>query len=205
MNAEQALQELVRGNRRYIREHYAGAHIGPEQRRKLTQGQFPFAIILSCSDSRVPPEIVFDQGLGDLFVVRTAGQALDSIALGSIEYAVEYLKVKLLVVLGHEDCGAVKAALADELPPGRIADITAAIRPAVELTKVQSGNSAFHAVVNNVGLGVEALSDTPLLRKASLAGGLRIVGAVYCLQNGQVVFLQDSGRIAQPGQNEPAR
>ena len=104
---------------------------GVERRKELVEGQHPFAIILCCSDSRVPPEVIFDQGLGDLFIVRTAGNVFDNIALGSIEYAVEHLEVPLLVVLGHGQCGAVTATVEGGHAPGHISNVVEAIQPAV--------------------------------------------------------------------------
>lgn len=188
MDAAEALAELHWGNLRYVNERYAVTDVGPARRREVAQGQYPFAAILGCSDSRVPPEIVFDQGLGDLFVVRTAGQAIDDIVIGSIEYAVAELGVKLIAVLGHEGCGAVEAALAPSPPPGRIAAVTAAIWPAVRAVAA-GGDCLADAVVANVCYGVARLASTPLLGKAMRTSGLTIVGAVYCLRSGRVFFL----------------
>ncbi len=189
MEAAEALTELHRGNLRYVKERYATTDIGAARRREVAKGQHPFAVILGCSDSRVPPEIVFDQGLGDLFVVRTAGQAVDDIVIGSIEYAVAELGVRLIVVLGHEDCGAVKAALSPLPPPGRIAAVTAAICPAVQMAAAECGDLLTNAIVDNVCFGVARLASSPLLRTAMPVSGLEIVGAVYRLGDGRVFFL----------------
>jgi carbonic anhydrase len=189
MNAKQSLRKLIYGNRRYVIERYASVNINRDRRRELAAGQYPFAAILGCSDSRVPPEIIFDQGLGDLFVVRTAGQAVDSITLGSIEYAVEYLGVRLIVVLGHQDCGAVEAAVAGYPQPGQIERVVKAIQPAVQLAKTQCGNLIANAIIDNIYLGIDKLAASPLLQRAISTEGLKILGAVYCIRNGKVLFL----------------
>lgn len=124
--AEEALQARREGNRRFATGQAIHPHQDAARREEVRPGQRPFAAILSCSDSRVPPEVIFDWGVGDLFVVRTAGHGVDDVALGSIEYAVEHLGVPLLVVLGHTRCGAVTAALHGDEAPGHIA---AVIRP----------------------------------------------------------------------------
>ncbi|MCZ0904563.1 carbonic anhydrase, partial [Microcoleus sp. HI-ES] len=126
----------------------------PDQARsrvvEVAQGQHPFATILACSDSRVAPEIIFDQGLGDLFDIRVAGNFLDDVVLGNIEYAALELGVPLLVILGHERCGAVKAALDGKAVPGHISTLVAAIKPAGDSTKGQTGDAWDNAVRANV-------------------------------------------------------
>ena len=145
---DEALKQLVEGNARFVSGHLT--HAGPEQiaeaRSAGTKGQSPFAVIVGCSDSRVGPEIVFDQGLGDLFVVRTAGEVVDAMALGSIEYAVEHLGSALILVLGHEHCGAVAAAVAGAKQPGHIQAVLDAIAPAVKQTKGQPGDPVENAI-----------------------------------------------------------
>jgi carbonic anhydrase len=139
---DEALKRLLQGNARFVSGHLT--HAGPEQiaeaRGAVAKSQNPIAVIVGCSDSRVGPELVFDQGLGDLFVVRTAGEVVDSAALGSIEYAVEHLGSPLIVVLGHERCGAVAAAVAGAKEPGHIAAVLKAIEPAVKQTKGKPGD-----------------------------------------------------------------
>src|SRR5258707_14587496 len=141
VSPDEALKRLVQGNSRFVFGHMTHVASGQvvEARRAVAKRQMPFAIIVGCSDSRVGPEIVFDQGLGDIFVVRTAGQVVDATALGSIEYAVEHLGSSLIVVLGHERCGAVSAAVAVTQEPGHIAAGLEAIEPAVEQTKGKPG------------------------------------------------------------------
>ena len=132
MDSNKALEQLRQGNARFVsgvlvrRDHYS------EDRERLSEGQHPFAVVLCCSDSRVVPEILFDQQLGDLFVIRNAGNVVDEDVLGSIEYAVEHLGSPLVVVLGHSSCGAVTATCQGEELPGHILDIAKRIRPSVE-------------------------------------------------------------------------
>ena len=164
-----------------------------KRRAELAKSQHPFAIIVSCSDSRVPPEIVFDQGLGDLFVIRVAGNVIDDHSLGSIEYAVDHLAVRLVVVLGHQRCGAVKAAketiAAKGTAPAHIQSLVTAIKPAVEATS----NGDLEAITEaNVKHVVEALrSSTPLLKPKVDSGELQVIGGYYSLDTGAVAFLNE--------------
>ena len=164
-----------------------------KRRAELTKSQHPFAIIVSCSDSRVPPEIVFDQGLGDLFVLRVAGNVIDDHSLGSAEYAADHLAVRLIVVLGHQRCGAVKAAketiAAKSKAPGHIQSLVTAIEPAVEATVKDDLEATVRANVKNV---VQALrSSTPVLKAKVDSSELRVVGAYYSLDTGSVTFLDE--------------
>ena len=164
-----------------------------KRRAELTKSQHPFAIIVSCSDSRVPPEIVFDQGLGDLFVVRVAGNVIDDHSLGSAEYAVDHLAVRLIVVLGHQRCGAVKAAkdtiAAKTEAPAHIQSLVTAIQPAVEATVHGDLETTVKANVKDV---VQALrSSTPILKPKVDSGELRVLGAYYSLDTGAVSFLDE--------------
>lgn len=189
VTADNALQMLVDGNNRFVTGHLGNLHNSQARRDELTQGQHPFAIIVSCSDSRVPPELVFDEGLGDLFVIRTAGEVVDDVALGSIEYAVEHLGVKLVVVLGHEECGAVKATIAGGEVPGHIGALTKAIKPAVDKAKTQKGNILVNAVNDNVDMVVNALTvSEPIIKESIAKEHVKVVGAVYELKTGKVVF-----------------
>jgi carbonic anhydrase len=162
-----------------------------KQRAELTKSQHPFAIILSCSDSRVPPEIVFDQGLGDLFVIRVAGNVIDDHSLGSIEYAVDHLAVRLIVVLGHQRCGAVKAAkdtiAAKTEAPAHIQSLVTAIRPAVEATVDDDLEATVKANVKDVGQALR--SSAPILKSKVDSGEIRVVNAYYSLDSGSVTFL----------------
>lgn len=185
-----ALKELVDGNQRYSAAKLQHPDQTEGRRVEVAQGQHPFALILSCSDSRVPPEIVFDQGLGDLFVIRTAGNISDDIVLGSIEFGVEELGISLIMVLGHERCGAVTAAVNGEHVPGHIEAVVKAIQPAVEKVKDQSGDKVDNAVKANALMVAEQLQKSePILAEKVKAGKLKIVAARYDLDSGLVEML----------------
>jgi len=193
INADAALQRLQDGNKRYVAATLIHPEQTPERRLEMTKGQHPFAIILACSDSRVPPEIIFDQGLGDLFVVRVAGNIAADVVIGSIEYAVEHLNVSLVIVLGHERCGAVTAAVNGDEHTGQINSLTDAIKPAVELARTQPGDLVDNAVKDNIQLVVKQLMTAkPILTKFIESGKLSIVGEYYDLDDGTVRILQDS-------------
>lgn len=190
MTGDEALKKLMDGNQRFSSGRYARRAVGAARRADLAKGQHPFAIILSCSDSRVPPEIVFDQGLGDLFVVRVAGNVADSIALGSIEYAAEHLHVPLLFVMGHEKCGAVAATVQGGEVPGNIASIVSKIAPAVEKARAsgKTGDALMGAAVDE---NVSTVLSDVVKRSAILAhliheGKLTIAGGKYNLASGRV-------------------
>jgi len=162
-----------------------------KRRGELTKSQHPFAAIVSCSDSRVPPEIVFDQGLGDLFIVRVAGNVIDDHSVGSIEYSVDHLAVRLIVVLGHQRCGAVKAAketiAAKAKAPAHIQSLVNAIRPAVEATVNGDVEATTEANVKNV---VQALrTSTPILKPKVDSGEIQVIGGYYSIDTGSVSFL----------------
>jgi carbonic anhydrase len=187
--SEQALQRLLEGNRRYVANRPA-LDESPRRRIEVAQGQKPFAAILGCVDSRVPPELIFDQGLGDLFVVRTAGEVLDHAVLGSLEFGVEELNIPLLVVLGHEHCGAVKAAMEvlarHAEAEADIEYLVEALVPAVEQGMRLGGDVWEGAGRAQVALNVVRLKRAPVLASAVEAGALKIVGAWYCLETGLV-------------------
>ena len=162
-----------------------------KRRAELTKSQHPFAIILSCSDSRVPPEIVFDQGLGDLFGVRVAGNVLNDEGLGSIEYGVDVLGARLIFVLGHQSCGAVDAAVktvaAKGKAPGHIQSLVAAIKPVIDSTPKANLDTMIKANVKHV---VDALrSSKPILKSKVDAGDVQVIGGYYTLDTGAVTFL----------------
>lgn len=187
LTADEAWKRLEEGNTRFATGHSRAIADHSGRRAELSKGQHPFAVVVSCSDSRVVPEIVFDQGLGDLFVIRTAGEVVDDDALGSIEYAVEHLGSSLIVVLGHTRCGAVTAAVEGGTPPGHIVALTKAIQPAVEQTRGQQGDSVENAVRDNVREVVKQLSGSaPILSESVHEGKVSIVGAEYNLDTGRV-------------------
>ena len=192
-NGEEALQRLVAGNQRYALNKSIPQNESEYRRIEVAAGQHPFAMIFSCVDSRVPPELVFDEGLGDLFVIRTAGQVIDNAVLGSLEFGIAELGIPLLMVLGHEKCGAVKATLetleANATAPAEINYLVEAIRPAVEMVEGMEGDHLAHAVHANVELVVEQLKNSPILSDAVAQGTLQIVGAVYDLDSGLVEVL----------------
>jgi carbonic anhydrase len=161
------------------------------RRAELIKSQHPFAIILSCSDSRVPPEVIFDQGLGDLFIVRIAGNVLNDEGLGSIEYGVDVLAARLIVVLGHQSCGAVDAAMktiaAKGKAPGHIQSLVTAIKPVVDSTPKGDLDTMIKANVKHV---VDALrSSTPILKAKVDSAEVQVIGGYYTLDTGVVTFL----------------
>jgi carbonic anhydrase len=187
------LDRLIAGNKRFMDMQATHANQNAERRTEVAAGQEPFAIIVGCSDSRVPPEIVFDQGLGDLFVVRLAGNVVDTDALGSIEYAADHLHVPLVVVLGHDKCGAVQAAVdastSEGTVPGNVASIIAAIKPAVIEAQGESGNLLDNAIDANIRRVVNQIRNSePGLKDEVAAGKLKVVGARYKLDTGEVEF-----------------
>jgi carbonic anhydrase len=197
--ADDVLQRLLEGNRRFVKGELAHPDRKPEDFAPLAEGQRPVAAIVGCADSRVPPEILFDQGIGDLFVVRIAGNVVEGAGpsvKGSIEYAVAELGVPLVVVLGHSQCGAVKAALAHieahDALPGAIKDLVALIRPAVARIKGMPGNQMANAITENVRMGVQRLKTLqPILAPRVTKGTLKVVGATYELRDGSVTLLSE--------------
>lgn len=186
-----SLQALAAGNKRYVSSRVNGPHRSAKRRTEVATGQKPFAAILSCADSRVPPELVFDQGLGDLFTVRVAGNVPTDDVIASLEYAVSHLGPKLIVVLGHERCGAVDAAIKGGAPEGHLATLLDPIKPAVESTKNQPGDKLDNAIRANVRNVVQSLkSSHPILAEKVESGAIKVVGARYDLDTGAVELLQ---------------
>ena len=185
-----AILKLTSGNNRMVSGKLSHPHENAAWRTEVAKGQHPFAIVVSCSDSRVPPELVFDQGLGDLFVIRVAGNVVDDPGLGSIEYAVEHLGSQLIVVLGHERCGAVKAAVDGGEAPAHIGSLVHAIQPAVEKTADAKGDRLDAAVRANIHRVVEQLrSSAPILSEAVEKRHIKVVGMYYDLDTGKVETL----------------
>ena len=190
MEAKEALELLVEGNKRYINGNLKHPHTDASWRESLQEGQHPFAVILSCADSRVVPELLFDQGLGDLFVIRVAGNVAKDKVIGSIEYAVKFLGSKLIVVLGHESCGAVGASLGDADPGGHIGSIIEKIKPAVYMARRMEGDTLTNAVKVNAQLVAEELKESkPILIDSVKTAGVQVVSAYYKLSTGEVEFL----------------
>lgn len=190
ISAEEALAKLKAGNKRYVNGESEHPHTDPNYRSSLTEGQHPFAVVLTCADSRVTPEIIFDQGLGDLFVIRVAGNVAKDKVIGSIEYAAKYLDSKLVVVMGHEKCGAVGAALSTDDPGGHIGKILNKIKPAVYAAKTMDGDLLTNSVKMNAKITAEELKESkPILLDLIDNSGLKILPAYYRLDNGEVEFI----------------
>lgn len=193
-SAEKIWANLMEGNHRFqagkpaVRELVA-------RRAELAAGQHPQVIVLACSDSRVCPSLIFDKNLGDLFVIRTAGNLADPVALGSIEFAAEYLQSKLLVVLGHENCGAVAAAASGaEVPSANLESIVARVRPAVESVKGRAEGDDLLRLAEQANVRHSAsdlLHNSPLLRQKVEEGKLTVIKALYMLSTGQVILLPE--------------
>lgn len=192
----QALQRLVDGNARFAEGKSIHGHENVEWRRQLTAGQHPFATVLGCSDSRVPSELVFDQGFGDLFVVRVAGNVGGADDLGSVEYAVNHLNTPLVLVVGHEGCGAVTAALeADSTraheAPGIQAMLAHVVPSLKDVNRSLPPREQVHLGVEaNVRRSVALLRNTPDLKAKIASGALEIVGSVYELETGRIRILR---------------
>jgi carbonic anhydrase len=189
-----ALRQLLAGNHRFVTGHARHPHQTAAYLHELAAGQHPFLVTLGCADSRVPPELLFDQGLGDIFDNRVAGNAVDDMLLGSIEYAVEHFTPPVLMVLGHERCGAVTAtveAIESGAPvPGHIATIVAALRPIIEPVLAEPGDKVENGVIANVKAQCRALVDTSdIVREKVDAGTLAVVGARYDLDTGRVTLV----------------
>ncbi|XDD44529.1 carbonic anhydrase [Leptospira sp. WS60.C2] len=190
--AKEALQRLIDGNLRFVQGKSQRPNQSIDRLKEVSKKQNPFATIVGCSDSRVPNEIVFDQGLGDLFILRTAGQVSTYASWGSIEFSVAALGVNLIVVLGHSSCGAVNAACKADDVPGHIITLTNAIKPAAEKVKHMDGDFLDNAVKANVAFQVMSLRKLdPIISKQYNKGQLQIVGAVYDLETGKVNFLSE--------------
>lgn len=191
--ADAAMARLMEGNKRYQRG-VAKRHDFRAEREALVGGQNPYAAIISCADSRIAPEYAFDSGRGDLFVVRVAGNFANPDAIASFEYAVEVLKTPLLLVLGHESCGAVKSTITSirdkTVLPGHLPSLVAALTPAVKATAGQKGDELENATRENVRLTVETLrSATPLLSAAVEDKRVKVVGGIYRLSDGAVELI----------------
>ena len=190
LNPDTALKRLMDGNQRFVQQ--LGEH--PDQSRarikEVAQAQHPFAALLSCADSRVPPEILFDEGIGDLFDIRVAGNIVTPEVLGSLEYAVELLGTPLIMVLGHERCGAVTAAVQGKVLPGYIGSFVKAIKPAISKTEGEADELVDNAVVANVQYQINKLKqNSTILSQQLLDGKLKIVGGRYDLDTGEVTLI----------------
>jgi carbonic anhydrase len=189
---EEAWRSLKEGNQRFVADRLEAKDVGPVRRKALTAGQHPVAVVLSCADSRVPPEIVFDQGLGEIFVVRVAGNIAEPFVLGSIDYAVEHLHVPLIVVLGHEQCGAVAAALGNGKPAGNLGKLIGEIHVGEHLS-TDKDQALAGAVQNNARYQAELLSQrSAVVREHVKQKTLQVVAGVYSLASGKVQWLEEA-------------
>jgi carbonic anhydrase len=193
--SDESLQKLMDGNKRYVSGNLLKKDVGNTKRQELTKGQKPFAIVITCSDSRVPPEILFDQGLGDIFVIRVAGNVVDPIALGSIEYGAEHLHAPLLFILGHSKCGAVTASLETKgEPEGNIGAIVKKITPAAKAAKKKGGTkdeileTAIKENVKNVYKDI--MKQSAIISHLSGEGKLKIVAGEYDISTGNVAMIE---------------
>lgn len=194
---DEVLRQLRGGNQRFMKGATVSPRRSPEDFRPLAAGQRPMAVIVGCADSRVPPEILFDQGVGDLFVVRVAGNVIGgagAFVKGSVEYGIVELGISLVMVLGHSECGAVKAAIKHlddrDALPGSLGPLVNSIRPAVLKAKSRSGDQLDNAIRANVEIGVGQLrSLQPIVAPAVKRGAVKVVGAVYDLSTGSVSLI----------------
>jgi carbonic anhydrase len=184
LSPDAALAKLTEGNKRFADSKVSASKPTAARRTETAQAQHPFAVIVGCADSRTAPEIVFDQNIGDLFVVRTAGNLVDDYGLGSIEYAVEHLGARLIVVLGHKRCGAVKAAMESDSAPGHVNALVRDIQPAVRLAKNKQGDALENTVHENAVGVAERIRKSAQL--GELASQVRVVSAYYDLDTGKV-------------------
>jgi carbonic anhydrase len=189
VSADAALAKLKEGNLRFATSEVSKGKPTAARRAETAQAQHPFAIIVGCADSRTAPELVFDQNLGDLFVIRTAGNLVDDHALGSIEYAVAHAGARLIVVLGHTRCGAVTAALESDHAPGHIQSLVRDIQPAVKAAKGKPGDALAAAITENARQVAAQIKAKAAL--GDLAKEVQIVSAIYDLDTGKIEWTKD--------------
>lgn len=194
-NPDSVIAWLQQGNKKFIHGEFNVHGIDSSIRIKISTGQHPKAVILACSDSRVAPELVFDKGLGDLFVIRVAGNISDDAVVGSIEYAVEHLHTSLVVVMGHINCGAIAAAVADLQDPANsihnhVRALTDKIEQAIAAMNLDEKDPIKKALLSNITFTISSLkASRPILSEATKKGELKIVGAVYDVRTGKVEWL----------------
>ena len=192
LSADEALKKLKQGNKRFVQLHQKHPDESAKRRKEMLKGQHPFVIVLSCSDSRVPPELIFDQGLGDIFEIRNAGNVLNDHVIGSIEYAVMHCGVKLIVIMGHQDCGAINATLSGVSETKYIQALEDSIQPAVEQCKAKGLEvNSDNVVKAHVMQDIEELMQNDIeLVKYMKKHNVKIVPAYYHLDSGKVDFLK---------------
>ncbi|MEG3954637.1 carbonic anhydrase [Microcoleus sp. herbarium2] len=186
---QQALQMLIDGNQRFVNNMRQNPNQTIARVTQVAPSQAPFAAILGCADSRFPAEILFDRGIGDIFVCRVAGNVTTPEEKGSLEFGTLVLGAKVLMVVGHENCGAVKAAIEGGELPGQIGSLTKAIKPAVESSKNQPGDKVVNAVKENIKLQASRLKDSPVISGLIQEGKLLVVGGYYDLDTAAVQII----------------
>ncbi|MEQ8908220.1 MAG: carbonic anhydrase [Vicingaceae bacterium] len=190
LSADEALAILKEGNERFVKNELKHPNLDVARRQMLREGQAPHTVVLTCADSRLVPDLIFDQGLGDLFTIRVAGNVAKEKVLGSIEYAVANLGTKLVIVLGHESCGAVTAALEPAEVEGHVGAILEELKPAVFAARQQQGDLLENAIKNNAIFMKERIKDSmPVLNRAVRQEGVKVVSAYYSLGNGEVSWI----------------
>jgi carbonic anhydrase len=186
---DQALQQLLEGNQRFVKSKRRNPNQTMVRLKEIAQEQKPFAAVLGCADSRVPVEIVFDQGFGDLFVCRVAGNVATPEEIGSLEFGCAVLGTKVIVVLGHERCGAIAATIKGTQVPGQIGSLLDAIRPAAQQVSNQTGDRLLNTCKANVRLQVKRLKASPVIAQLIQDNKLKIVGGYYDLDTGAVTLV----------------
>lgn len=188
---DQALQMLLEGNDNFVKGNLKHVSYLAEAKDKMLEGQNPFAVIVGCSDSRVPPELIFDRGLGELFVVRDAGNVVGPIEMDSVDFAVGALKVPLVVVLGHQNCGAVKATLAGKAKYPDLGSIIPLIESSLKDCEMIGNSSLADAINCNVSKGVKTLKNAPTIAPLLKEKKVKVVGAYYEIATGKVTLIRD--------------
>ncbi len=190
LTPDQALQSLMEGNQRFSKDKSLHLDRTSERRQELISKQAPFAIIVGCSDSRVAPEIVFDQGIGDLFIVRVAGNVVGPLEQDSVEYSALYLNSSIIMVMGHENCGAINAVLAGTTKD--IESVAELIQPAADATKTQKTNRLENTIKTNAHMMAEQLRNSPVIKGLIAKKKLSVVAAYYNFHTGKVELLEET-------------
>jgi carbonic anhydrase len=193
MPPAESLKILLDGNQRFVAGKLEHPNQTPERRTEVAKGQHPFAAVLACSDSRTPPEIIFDRGLGDIFTVRVAGNVADKVVIESLDYSVKHLGVRVVMVLGHRRCGAVIAAVEghEGTADQDVGPMLTELRPAVAESKNMPGDPVENAVRENVLLVMKNLESSAELSAMVKSGALKIVGGIYDLDTGKIEMLKE--------------
>jgi carbonic anhydrase len=179
-------ERLMAGNMRFAKGHPRHPDESIKHRTSVAKGQKPFALVITCSDSRLSPELIFDQGLGDIFVIRTAGNIISEIEMGSIEYAVQHLDVRFITVMGHQDCGAIHALLEESAFPGHIGSIIDSLKKETEMQQALQHHNLEEAITANISHQVKTILNDPLIASLKNTISLDVFGMYYSLESGRV-------------------